>query len=163
MQQTPHHRRGRRVVSLLGKAPAMVASYIDVVFLLLVYFVVTDTFAQGEGVLTANFPDCCGPGLAEKLPQPIKISVRSVGKTGYRLNVSQLNQAPKTFAQLRNQMQALHRGDANAPANLYDLDTLVTIEPNGDVRWQHVLNAYNAAVSAGYTNVAFAAAPDTQN
>ena len=56
MQQTPHHRRGRRVVSLLGKAPVMVASYIDVVFLLLIYFVVTASFAQGEGILTANFP-----------------------------------------------------------------------------------------------------------
>ncbi|MEO0477112.1 MAG: hypothetical protein AAF085_14245, partial [Planctomycetota bacterium] len=33
---------------------------------------------------------------------------------------------------------------------------LVKIQPQGHVRWQHVMNVYNACVSAGLKEVAFA-------
>ena len=44
------------------------------------------------------------------------------------------------------------------PSGSFKPDNPLIIEPDGRVRWQHVVNAFNAAVKARYTNVAFAQA-----
>ena len=105
-------------------------SMIDVIFLLLVFFVVTATFTPDEGVITSKLPALEGSG-APKLPEPPKrplnIVVSTAGRHGYRLRIEGLPQ-----------------------------DTPVFIKPDATVRWQHVVNAFNAAISARYREVSFA-------
>ena len=55
-------------------------SMIDVVFLLLIYFVITASFAVGEGVITAQFP--VGTGEADPLDPP-KNPIKIIVTIGY--------------------------------------------------------------------------------
>ena len=131
---------------------------IDVVFLLLVYFVLSVAFASGEGVLTARFPTRCDHGdhLAIPVP-PVRVNVTSHGAsgTGYRLEVESAVTAPRSFGELATMLRKLQtRSGGFVPP-----DARIVIAPTGAVQWQHVVNAFNATVRAGYTNIAFAQAP----
>lgn len=126
---------------------------IDVVFQLLIYFVVTASFAQGEGVLKARLPGG-EQGQALGPPPPsaeLTVRVASAGTHAYRLTVEPGGIAPQSFHELADLLERLK--------GIYGQDTPVIIEPQRAVRWQHVVNAFNAAVRARYENVAFASAP----
>ena len=128
---------------------------IDVTFLLLVYFVTTAAFAQGEGVLTAKFPHD-GDGVertVEPPRRPIKIALTPLGAGGYRLSVADGRHAPRSFSELGDLLEQWRGG-------LYPQDHPIVIKPHHGVRWTHVVNAFNAAVRAGYDNVTFAKVED---
>ena len=138
-----------------GSKPQLnITSMIDVIFLLLIYFVATASFAKGEGVITANLP---GPPPPEQLPAlPIRVTVDSIGFTECRLRIKQpggdFPQAPRNHRDLANILRQFRdHTKVNPP---------VLIQPAGAVRWQHVVNAFNAAVKAKFENVSFAAVED---
>jgi biopolymer transport protein ExbD len=153
-EQVVHHKSARQKRKKeTGNMELNMTSMIDVVFLLLIYFVITASFAVGEGVITANFPAGTGPAEdVPKLEEPIKIIVSSRGETGYRLDVNKSATAPSTFADLIRILKGMQE------SGLYSDENPVVVQPSGDVRWQHVVNAYNAALSARYKNIAFAQA-----
>jgi biopolymer transport protein ExbD len=126
---------------------------IDVVFQLLIYFIITASFTEGEGVITANFP--VGSGGAPdplKLEQPIKITVASKGEAGYRLAVDKSPTDPSTFGDLYKMLEGMQESHGG----YFKDDNPVVIQPTADVRWQHVVNAFNAAIRAKFKNIAFA-------
>jgi biopolymer transport protein ExbD len=127
---------------------------IDVVFLLLVYFVVTATFTADEGVLRSNW-NHEGNGLVERpvlLPKtPIDIDVIAYGEADYRLRVAGGRHTPANFDELAKLLAGWRGG-------VFEADNPIVIRPVGPVRWTHVFNAFNAAVRARYSNVAFAQA-----
>ena len=134
-------------------------SMIDVIFLLLIYFVITANFAIDEGVISAKLP--AAPGLsastAPKPPQrPLRIVVSSAGQHGYRLHIDGLAQAPTDFVALAGLLTNLQHNPERGLRGPYKDDAPVIIKPDGAVRWQHVVNAFNAAVTARYRNVSFA-------
>ena len=127
-------------------------SMIDVVFQLLIYFIITSNFVPGEGILQATMPQ--GTGAApdvERLQQPIKILVSSRGETGYRLDVDKSATAPSTFGDLGKMLEGMREDKGGT----FAADNPIIIQPTGDVRWQHVVNAFNAAVRARFSNIAF--------
>ncbi len=131
---------------------------IDVVFLLLVYFVLSVAFSRGEGVLTATFPACGGCGEPDRLRinVPLRVSISTAGAQGdgYRLDIDRAATAPRTFGELAQTLEKMHvRRGGYLPA-----DTQIILAPANAVRWQHVVNAFNAALRARYTNIAFAQA-----
>ncbi len=134
-------------------------SMIDVIFLLLVFFVVTATFTPDEGVITSKLPALEGSG-APKLPEPPKrplnIVVSTAGRHGYRLRIEGLPQAPADFAHLAKILGDLQYDPDRGRTGPYKDDTPVFIKPDATVRWQHVVNAFNAAISARYREVSFA-------
>jgi biopolymer transport protein ExbD len=140
-----------------GRSPMQLnlTSMIDVVFLLLVYFVMTAAFTEAEGVITANMPH--GPSVPQRpLPVPdipIKVTVSPLGEAGYRLTIDQSPVAPMSFADLTRLLEGLREGKGG----FFPADNLVIIQTDGRTRWQHALNAFNAALNAGYTNIRFAA------
>lgn len=133
-------------------------SMIDVVFLLLIYFVVTANFAVDEGVLSAKLP--AAPGLNAATPKPprrpVRVVVSSAGRFGYRLRIDGINEAPADFPALAQMLALLQYDRQRGLRGPYKDDHPVIIKPDGAVRWQHVVNAFNAAVSARYRNVSFA-------
>lgn len=142
-------KRGRE----MGSMQLNMTSMIDVVFLLLIYFIITASFSVGEGVITAQFP--VGTGEADPLDppkNPIKIIVSTYGTSGCRLDVEQAATAPSTFSGLRKLLEGMQ--DTNGGP--FSDETPVVIQPGGQVRWQHVVNAFNAALGARYKNIAFA-------
>ena len=132
---------------------------IDVIFLLLIYFVITANFAVDEGVISGKLP--AAPGLsasnAPKPPQrPLRVVVSSAGRHGFRLRIDGLAQAPADFVALAQMLTSLQHDPERGLRGPYKNDAPVVIKPDGAVRWQHVVNAFNAAVAARYRNVSFA-------
>jgi len=163
--ETVHHqsqRQKRKRTVGGGTMQLNLTSMIDVVFQLLIYFVVTSSFAVGEGVITAKLPT--GPGSPQKSrkppEQPLKIVVNSAGDAGtsYRVYIETLAKRPNSFTELAEILVQLQHDPDRGLNGPYKPDNPVIIKPDGSVRWQHVVNAFNAAVKARYSNVSFAQA-----
>ncbi|MEM1110137.1 MAG: biopolymer transporter ExbD [Planctomycetota bacterium] len=165
-QATVHHhsaRQRRRKSAKVGELN--LTSMIDVIFQLLIFFVVTANFMVDEGVLSAKLPQGTGtPTASTELPRE-KIVIRLAADPSDDALVSIERGAPDRpirytgFGELAADLDRL-RFDPESPSaeGIYDADNPVLIEPTGSVRWQHVVNAFNAAVTAKYTNVSFAPA-----
>ena len=152
-----HARRTERTVPMSLNLTSM----IDVIFLLLVFFVVTASFAPGEGILTAKLPQGTGTGDPLDPPTlPLNIAITPTGAYGYRLEIEGLAAVPADFEHLYHQLVSLQYNEALQRTGTHKTDDPIVIMPTGDVRWQHVVNAFNAAIRARYTKIAFAQAQD---
>lgn len=118
---------------------------IDVVFLLLVFFLATASFQHDEGTLQANMPGYSG-GLSP-IPTMVELSSADDGMT-YNMHVDGV--PIEGASDLAEYMTRRVQAGQMAP------DDLVQIKPQGEVRWQHVLNVYNACVNAELEQVSFA-------
>lgn len=160
-QPTVHHqsaarRRPRPASGMQLNLPAM----IDIIFLLLIYFVITANFMLDEGVLTTQMPHGAGE-VADPLappPTPLNIRLAASSGAGVSINVADLYQ-PASFTELAELLESMQYDPQRQRAGMYKADDPVIIRPAGDVRWQHALNALNAAIKARYSNVQFAPAP----
>ena len=158
-EPTVHHesvrkKRGR------GKAEITdlnLTSMIDVIFQLLIYFVVTASFMIDEGILTAKLPVGAGsPAEQDELP-PEKITITlASGEGATSVTIKRGRQEYDNFGQLAQDLDRMrYDPDIGQLDGIYEADNPVVIEPTGYVRWQHVVNAFNAAIAAKYTNVSF--------
>ena len=149
-------RSSRRRPARLG---LNLTSMIDVVFLLLVYFMAVTEFKLGEEVYRLDLPQ---RGIAAdpfELPlDPIRITVTSVGSDEYVLRLSGPVAAgvrPATFRQLFEFLRGNRRAD-RAAGGLFETDHPIIVEPTGRTSWAHAMGAFNAAIRARYTNITFA-------
>ncbi|MEX1015453.1 MAG: biopolymer transporter ExbD [Phycisphaeraceae bacterium] len=155
---TVHHRTARQ---RRGLAPAKMqpnlSSMIDIIFQLLIYFVVTASFAIDEGVLTATLPTGAGSASdMEPPPETLDIRLVSAGEIGVSIDLGGTGRLD-SFTALASELDGLQFDPGRGRHNgVYAPDDPVVIRPAGDVRWQHVVNAFNAAIKARYTNVNFA-------
>ena len=161
-EQTLHHSspRTRRKRSS-GVGQLNLTSMIDVVFLLLIYFVITASFTEGEGILNAKLPRGTGEATkVEDIPKlKLTIELAPAGSHGVRIAVKGENAAPQSFTQLTDLITQLQYDPSRGLNGRYKPDdTPVIIAPKGQVRWQHVVNAFNSGVTARYENIAFAQA-----
>jgi biopolymer transport protein ExbD len=146
-----HSRRRKPFKGGLRKPELKMTSMIDVVFLLLIFFVATARFQIEEGALLANLPGdstIIETTLPPPVPVRVELSSADDGMT-YLLSVDgvEVAGAAELSAYMANRVQTGQMAS----------DDLVKINPQGTVRWQHVLNVYNACVSAELEQVAFAA------
>lgn len=133
------------------------AAMIDVVFLLLVYFMAATEFKLGEEIYRLDLPQRGAAADPFALPRdPLHISVSSTGRTGYALRLAPAGEQPATFEALRDYLARTRRAPG-AAGGLYEPDHPIVIEPTGDTTWEHAMDAFNAAARARYTNVTFAA------
>ena len=126
---------------------------IDMTFQLLLFFLLTMTFREAEGLIPSTLPgNLSAPEESETPSLVIKIDpapapAEPVGAVyeveGYAFKIHQPGK-------LYNILWARKQVAGNA-------QTSVVIEPRGDVLWEHVVNAVNQAVRAKYTKIAFAA------
>lgn len=141
---------------------------IDVVFLLLVFFLCATRFRQDEGMLKALLPKDRGrDGVTTSTPEPVRLRLRrgAEGRVSLRLGALELEQVAHypdpehyrnvqteptpDYAELERRLQALREiGGALPPAVIIDA------EPR--VPYRHVVRALNACAAAGLKDVAFA-------
>lgn len=158
--QTVHHRaaakrHGRPAASMQPNLSAM----IDVIFLLLIYFVSTVNFTPDEGVLTAKLPQGTGKPTTDLTPpkRPLNILLMPAGETDCRIRIEGYPQSPTGFKELAAFLvQLQYDPEQGLRSGAFKPDNPVIIRPDAGVRWQHVANAFNAAVRARYTNINFA-------
>ena len=153
--QTVHYRPpgGRRARARKRGAPIEVnmAPMIDMSFLLLTFFLVTTTFEQAEGILASRLPTDRGQ-LGTPLPiSPIKVRLSSLGfgEETCVIRIENVTEVPTDFQQLAQMLRQIQ----SRPG--FDDETPVIILADADVDWDHVVNAWNAAVRCSYKKIAF--------
>lgn len=171
-------RRARRRAARMSR-PIMALAMtpmIDVVFQLLVYFLVTTNFASHEEFFRLDLPrveattpedrnsaDSGSPPDADPFAldrEPIRVLVTSTGPNAddYRLEIVGPLPQPDSFESL-HQLLRDRLVDPATGTGLYQSTHPLLLEPSPATSWEHSVEAFNAAVRAGYTNVIFQALP----
>lgn len=147
-----HRRRGARLGLNL-------TSMIDVVFLLLVYFMAATQFKLGEEIYRLDLPQRGRAADPFELPrQPLRIGITTVGGNEYVLRLTGPNtpaSPPATFEDLFEFLNGRRRSD-RAAGGVFEADHPIIVAPTARTSWEHAMDAFNAAVRARYTNITFA-------
>lgn len=134
---------------------------IDVVFLLLVYFMVATEFKVGEEVFRLDLPKQMSsdaiddPFDIDEEPLRIRVATLGEGATSYRLVMEGPYDQPGTFDDLFDQLQSVQINDVNG-GGLFRADHPIIIIPGRTTRWEHTVEAFNAVVRASYSNITLA-------
>jgi biopolymer transport protein ExbD len=150
----------RRRIPHQARAGLNITPMIDVVFQLLIYFLVATNFALGEQVFRLDLPERGGASANldpfELDEEPLRIRVRSSGDEGQFISLSLEGPYPQP-EDLEDLERYLTKSLENSGAALFMTDHPVVIIPGPDTRWEHVVAAFNAAVRAGFRSVVFSA------
>lgn len=156
--ETVHHEsRSRKQRPLSRVSDINMTPMLDVCFLLLIFFVLTASFNVGEGILPADMPSGEAEANPDEQPpaQPIEITLRSLGGGQVAIQLGGEASSPASFLELSQRLQQLQRSDVN-PTAPFGADDPVIIRADSDVRWANMVNAFNAAFRARYSNINFA-------
>lgn len=132
-----------------------VTSMVDILFNLLVYFIVTVNFTADETSLKAKLPG--PPGGTSKdddTPADKHPIVVDSTKDGYGCTVLFKSKRINDFNELSAVLKA-NNHEKNRAGTLDPNSDMIVIQPTGKVRWQHVVNAFNQATGAGYRKISF--------
>lgn len=128
-------------------------SMIDVVFLLLIFFIVTLQIPPDEGTLQAGVPKAQGVGTKTAPEEDPRTEFEDINVI-LRYNATQNlvliacdNQQLHTFDMLFAKLQAKYK---------YNPKARVIIDCGDTVPYQGLVSALNAAQGAGYRNISFA-------
>ncbi len=150
-------RRGRERSPMSLNLVAM----IDVVFLLLIYFMTATEFKLGEEIYRLDLPQRLPSAQVldpfELDEDPLRISVATTGldEDNYRIQLSGPYAQPVTFEELFDFLEQ-RRISLHAQDGLFLPDHPIIVEPTRTTRWEHAMQVFNAAARARYTNLTFA-------
>jgi len=136
-----------------GEVSLHIAPMIDVVFLLLVYFMVATDFSPAEEVFRMDLPAAAG-GPADTLDlhdEPLRITLAAAGADGggVRIRVA----GPWEVASSVEGLRAFLSSSVVPNGSLFLADHPIIIAPSDAVAWGHVVAAFNAAAASGCTNI----------
>ena len=121
-------------------------SLIDVVFLLLIFFMVSTSFTK-QSQIAIRLPEAASTAIIEEIPQRIEIMITEAGT--FLVNGRELiNNRPET---LRNALQKVSTGGDKMP---------MTISADANARHQHVVTAMDVAGRLGFTQISIATVND---
>lgn len=124
---------------------------IDVLFMLLLYFLLSTRFRQMEGDIPGSLPASAGTETTGPLEKEVYIKVIPRGEDNisavYEISRGNL-QCESAFSLFENLKKFQKDFGQEAP---------VLIEPTGGVRWKYVVTAFNEAVRAKFNNIGFIA------
>ena len=121
-------------------------SLIDVVLLLLVFFMVSTSFVK-QSQITIRLPEAESTAIVQEVPEQIDILITESGT--YLVNGRELvNNRPET---IRNALQRVSTGDTSLP---------LTISADANARHQHVVTAMDVAGRLGFTRISIATLND---
>lgn len=121
-------------------------SLIDVVFLLLIFFMVSTSFVK-QAQISIQLPEADSQAVIEEVPLQLEIMITEQGT--YLVNGRELvNNRAET---IRNALQKLSAGDTSLP---------LTISADANARHQHVVTAMDVAGRLGFTKISIATIND---
>jgi biopolymer transport protein ExbD len=122
---------------------------IDVVFLLLIFFMVSTSFVK-QSQITIRLPEAESTAMVEEPPEQIDIMITEQGT--YLVNGRELiNNRPET---IRNALQRVSGGNTDLP---------LTISADANARHQHVVTAMDVAGRLGFVRISIATVDDPTN
>ncbi len=114
-------------------------SLIDVVLLLLIFFMVSTSFVK-QSSITIRLPETETTAIVEKVPEQIDIMITEAGT--YLVNGRELvNGQPAT---IRNALRQVSGGDSSLP---------LTISADANTNHQNVVTAMDVAGRLGFTKI----------
>jgi len=117
-------------------------SLIDVVLLLLIFFMVSTSFVK-QSQITIRLPAADSEAVVEEVPDHLEIMITEQGT--YLINGRELiNSRPET---IRNALQKLSGGNTRLP---------LTISADANARHQHVVTAMDVAGKLGFVKISIA-------
>ncbi len=155
---TPPYRRRRR--DHATHTDLNLVAMIDVVFLLLMYFLLATNFTLGEELYRIELPQSLGtaadPDPFDLPDQPVIIKITSTGpgKNSYLIRLDLGNTQPTSFEKLYTTLRDWKAGPGNSAGILFP-DTPIIIQPDRSCRYEHAINVLNACIRAQYENVQF--------
>ena len=121
-------------------------SLIDVVLLLLIFFMVSTSFVK-QSQISIRLPQAESTAVIEEKPQQLEIMITEQGT--YLVNGRELvNSRPET---IRNALEKLSDGDTTLP---------LTISADANARHQHVVTAMDVAGRLGFSQISIATLTD---
>ena len=147
------YRRGRPA----GVMSLNLTPMIDVVFLLLFFFLTVSRFRAAEGMLPAQLPTQATAAVSTEIPRtPIRVRfvTNAASPDTCLVSIDRFNESPTPISQLSTALKAIQN-----PEQGFDAYTPVHLLAGDDVAWDHVVNAYNAALAAQYEKILFAGGP----
>ena len=126
-----------------------IAPLIDVVFLLLIYFMVTASLKKQEADLGINLPGAVAQAAAVTIPDEQIVEIRADGAVVLNGRVF----PPDSGRNLPGLYQVLLR--YRQASDLTRTKALVTIQADDESRHERVIDVLNACAGAGITHVTF--------
>ena len=124
-------------------------SLIDVVFLLLIFFMVSTSFVK-QSQISISLPEADSSAIVEEFPEQIDIMITEGGT--YLVNGDALfNNRPET---LRNALQIVSSGNNSFP---------LTISADANAKHQDVVTAMDVAGQLGFTRINIATVDDPES
>ncbi|MDJ0940669.1 MAG: biopolymer transporter ExbD [Woeseiaceae bacterium] len=121
-------------------------SLIDVVFLLLIFFMVSTSFVK-QSQISIRLPESDSATVAEEPPEKIDIMITEAGT--FLVNGRELiNNRPET---IRNALRRVSSGNSSLP---------LTISADANARHQYVVTAMDVAGRLGFTQINIATVND---
>jgi biopolymer transport protein ExbD len=153
-------RRRKRKPTSIRVAALNITSFLDMSFCLLTFLILSASLTAPEGVLAAKLP-MPPPGTeagGEVVPpeKELRILITSTTASDCRIAIDGMPAATPDFKSLTAQLERLQFSERN-PAGIYRANNSIIIVASNDCRWQHIVNAFNAAIAAKFSNVSFAA------
>ena len=157
-------RRDRKFDRRSTRRPTLnLTSMIDVVFLLLVYFMVATEFKRAEVIERLDLPNRLGAGVADpfEVPDdPVVITVlsqdtnsgHSTVAAGFTIGIEGPFPQPTTLKSLTNLLLERRMGGTGG-RGLWPEDHPIVLQPEVGTDWEHVVRAFDAVARAGYNNI----------
>lgn len=164
-EHTP--KRKRKKAAAIKVAALNITAFMDLTFNLLMFFVLTASFSAAEGVLPASLPNRPGGGEGVSVPsepaepttaQQVVIILRNIGNDETLIQIEGVPETPKNFEELYTTLDGLRIDPKRGSGGVFKDDDDITIKPDRSVKWQAVVDAFNAVIRAKYKNVGFAPA-----
>lgn len=127
------------------------APMVDVVMVILIFFMLGTSFAMSEGVIPMQLPSDVGPGggATVTVVPTVRIALMEDGRgKGCRIIVMERALSENSFHALRAFMAEKHAAGADPLGPI-----LIAAEPG--VAYQQVIYAMDACVRAGFSNIQF--------
>ena len=121
-------------------------SLIDVVLLLLIFFMVSTSFVK-QSQIAINLPQADSAAVVEEVPEQIDIMITATGT--YLVNGRELiNNRPET---IRNALRKVSGGNSNLP---------MTVSADANAKHQYVVTALDVAGRLGFVKINIATLND---
>jgi len=129
-------------------------SMIDVVFLLLIYFMVATEFRSAEASFPMDLPEKGRNAALVLDDEPLVVLVESSGTMpgDVRVQLEGPWKSIHSLLELKNFLKA-NRADGFGSGGLFTPTHPIIVRPNNETRWEHAMAAYNTLVEARYTNI----------
>jgi biopolymer transport protein ExbD len=125
---------------------------IDVIFLLLIFFILAIRLEKPEGVLENILPESDTHGIAEQQKdwEVVKLRIKLITE-GEQLKIYLQERVIYTYKDLLSYL------------NMLPQEIMLVIEPEARVPYKYVIGVYNTCIKAKKSNIVFAISPGEKN